>query len=101
VGPPAAHTISHLFPAIAFLGANGVDPDRGLTSNDPDEAEINSLMVRQARKKVAVADHTKLGVVASCLICPIESVDLLITDCDASPEAVKQFEACGIEVQCV
>lgn len=101
VGPPAAHTIGHLFPAIAFLGANGVDPERGLTSNDPDEAEINNLMVRQARKKVAVADHTKLGVIASCLICPIDSVDLLITDSAASPETVRQFEARGIEVQCV
>ena len=99
VGPAAAHTLKHLYPAIAFLGASGVDATRGLTCYDPDEADINSLMVGQAQRKVAVADHTKLGVAASCLICPIEEVDLLITDTGAAPDAVRPFEKKSIEVR--
>jgi DeoR family transcriptional regulator of aga operon len=99
VGPPAAATISSLYPAIAFLGATGVDSERGLTSYDPEEAAINQLIVRQARRKVAVADHTKLGIVASCLICSIEAVDLLITDSGATDAMVAPFAAAGTEVR--
>lgn len=99
VGPPAANTIGNLFPAIAFLGASGADATRGLTSFDPDEAQINNLMVRQAKKKIAVVDHTKLGVVASCLICPISDVDLLITDTGASDAAIAPFVKNGLEVR--
>ena len=99
VGPQASHTINQFFPTIAFLGASGVDSERGLTSYDPDEADINNLMVRQARRKVAVADHTKLGVVASCLICPIDAVDELITDCSASDESIQPFADRGIGVR--
>ena len=76
-----------------------MDSERGLTSYDPDEADINNLMVRQARRKVAVADHTKLGVVASCLICPIDAVDELITDCLASDESIQPFADRGIGVR--
>jgi DeoR family transcriptional regulator of aga operon len=99
VGPAAANTISHLYPAIAFLGASGVDAERGLTCYDPDEADINNLMVKQAQRKIAVADHTKLGVVASCLICPIEGVDILITDAQASDAAVQGFLDKRIDVR--
>jgi DeoR family transcriptional regulator of aga operon len=99
VGPAAANTLKHLYPSIAFLGAIGVDAERGLTCYDPDEADINSLMVRQAQRKVAVADHTKLGVVASSLICPIEDVDLIITDSAAPEELVRPFEQKKIEVR--
>jgi DeoR family transcriptional regulator, aga operon transcriptional repressor len=101
VGPAAAHTIAQFFPALVFLGASGVDAERGLTSYDPDEAAVNNLMVRQARRRVAVADHTKLGVVASALICPINALDLLITDSGARADEVEKLRARGLEVNCV
>ncbi len=99
VGPAATHTLKHLYPAIAFLGVTGVDAERGLTCYDPDEADVNALMVRQAQRKIAVADHTKLGVVASSLICPVEDVDMIITDSSAPEESLRPFEQKKIEVR--
>jgi len=37
-------------------------------------------MLRQAKRKIAVADHSKLGVIAKWLICPTDAIDMLTTD---------------------
>jgi DeoR family transcriptional regulator of aga operon len=56
-------------------------------------------MMRQARQKIVVADHRKIGATGTALICPIESVDILITDRGAPDEAVAPFVAKGIVVR--
>ena len=56
-----------------------------------DEVEINRSMVRQAKRKIAVADHRKLGVVTKWLICPTNAIDLLITDKGASDKMIAPF----------
>jgi DeoR family transcriptional regulator of aga operon len=56
-------------------------------------------MVHQAKKKIAVADHSKLGVVANWLICPTGDIDILITDIDATDKLVEPFLEKGIEVR--
>ena len=42
-------------------------------------------MMRQARQRIVVADHRKVGVAGAALIWPINDVDILITD-KATPE---------------
>jgi len=46
-------------------------------------------MVRQAKRKIAVADHSKLGVVTNWLICPTDAIDMLITDSGATAEMMR------------
>lgn len=99
VGPAAIQTLSAIFPDKAFIGVNGVDADHGATAYHPDEAALNSTMVRQSREKIIVADHSKLGVLATHLICRIKEISLIITDTGASNEAVAGFMQKGIEVR--
>ena len=44
----------------AFLGCNGVHPERGFTNTNLEEAEIKKVMVRAAREVYFLADHSKL-----------------------------------------
>lgn len=99
VGPLAAQSLEQVFVDKLFLGANGVDAERGLTCYHAAEAGANRVMVKQAKWKIAVADSSKLGVVATHRICAASQVDLLITDTRASDEVVKAFEAKGVEVR--
>jgi DeoR family transcriptional regulator of aga operon len=101
VGPAAVATVHSLFVDVLFIGVNGIDAERGLTCFNADEAEINLAMVRQAKRKIAIADHSKLGVVANWLICPTSSIDLLITDQGAPDKSVAAFRHHGVEVRCV
>lgn len=101
VGPAAIATMSKLFVNVLFLGVNGIDAQRGLTCLSPDEAEINATMVRQAKRKIAVADHSKLGVVSKWLICPIDAIDMLITDKGATKKMIAPFLEHGVKVRLV
>jgi DeoR family transcriptional regulator of aga operon len=98
VGTTATNALSRMFLDKAFIGANGIDAEKGLTCFSQEEADVNQTIVRQARQKIAVADHTKLGVVASSLICGIPEIDILITDTGATDEMVRPFTARGLKV---
>jgi DeoR/GlpR family transcriptional regulator of sugar metabolism len=99
VGPGAIQSVGEIFVDKVFVGVDGIHHEHGLTTSYPDQATIHRAMMRQARRRIVVADHRKLGVTASALICPIDSVDVLITDKGATDEALAPFLALGIEVR--
>ncbi|HVB58365.1 MAG TPA: DeoR/GlpR family DNA-binding transcription regulator [Candidatus Acidoferrales bacterium] len=101
VGSNAVENMRKTFVDIVFIGANAIDAATGLTCHNPEEAEVNRAMILQAKRKIAVADHSKLGKTAAWLICAIDEIDLLITDSGATDAQIAPFQAKGIEVKCV
>jgi len=99
VGAPAIAGVREVFLDRVFVGVNAVHAERGLTCHHPDEAAVNRALVAQARERVVVADRSKLGRVARCLICPTAEVHVLITDRDATDAEVAPFAERGIEVK--
>jgi DeoR family transcriptional regulator, aga operon transcriptional repressor len=97
-GPLARQTLSRLKLDIAFLGADGVDPEGGITAQHEGEAEVNALIAARARKVVVVADSTKLGKVSFALICSLSTIDTLVTDADAPDDVTEAIESAGVEV---
>lgn len=98
VGPLANASLDLLFADIMFIGVDGIDASQGLTCTNSAEAELLRKLVSHAKRKVAVADHSKLGMVSNWLLCKITEIDCLITDSGASDDAVAAFEKLGIEV---
>lgn len=98
-GPDAILTMGQIFVDIAFIGVNGITLDHGLTCFNRDEAALNATMVERAKRRIVVADHSKLSIVATHRICPVESVHVLITDSAASEDAVAPYIERGIEVR--
>jgi DeoR family transcriptional regulator, aga operon transcriptional repressor len=99
VGAAANYAMSQIFVDRVFLGVNGIDAHRGLTSGNSGEAAINRVMVAQARERIVVADNSKLGIVATHRFCAAEDVNLIITDTGASDETIAPFLEKGIEVR--
>jgi DeoR family transcriptional regulator of aga operon len=99
VGPGTVATISGVFVDLLFVGVNGIDAEQGLTCFNSDEMEINRSMVRQAKRCIAVADHSKLGVVANWQICTSDKIEMLITDTGATEQMIAPFIAKGIKVR--
>ena len=73
-----------------------VAPDVG---TDPDQATVHRAMMRQARQRIVVADHGKIGVVGRALIALASEINMLITDTGASQESIAPFVTRGLEVR--
>jgi DeoR/GlpR family transcriptional regulator of sugar metabolism len=99
VGPRALESVPHHFLDKFIFGASGVHPDRGITDRHTEEAALNRAMLKQAQTRVLVIDHTKLGVVSKCLVCPLQDIHIMITDNAASDEMVAPYRQKGIDVR--
>ena len=98
IGAAAINFLGDSFLDKLFLSVSGIDPERGTTTNQSDEALTFRAMVKQAKEIVVVADSSKLGVVTPSLICAIEDVDVLVTDAGASEAMVAAFTKKGVRV---
>ncbi len=98
-GGDAIRTVRQYFVDTAVIGVNGIDSDLGFTCFNADEAVLNAAMLEQARRRIVVADHSKLSAVATHQICPIEGVDILITDSGASDADVAPYRGRGTEIR--
>lgn len=101
VGPLANQAAGMLFSDVMFIGVDGIDAEQGLTCVHPQEAEFLREMARHTKRRVVVADHSKLGTVAKWLLCAAKEVETIITDRDASAEQVEPFRKKGIDVRLV
>lgn len=101
VNPFADLVLSRINADLALLGANGVDVHRGVTNVNVAEAEIKALFLKAARRRVLLADSTKIGKVALAKFADVEQIDLLITDHGADPEEVAALRERGLEVRLV
>ncbi|MGA8432085.1 MAG: DeoR/GlpR family DNA-binding transcription regulator [Candidatus Sulfotelmatobacter sp.] len=98
IGAAANNFLGDSFLDKLFLSVSGIDAERGTTTNESDEALTFRAMVKQAKQIIVVADSSKLGVVTPSLICPIDDVDVLVTDAGASDEVVEAFTQKEIKV---
>jgi DeoR family transcriptional regulator, aga operon transcriptional repressor len=86
---------------VAFLGVDGVDAVAGCTNYDPAGARVNAVLARRARKRIVLADATKIGRVALAQVCRMAEVDVLITDCRASLAQLEPLRRQGTAIACV
>jgi DeoR family fructose operon transcriptional repressor len=83
---------------VAFLGINGLTPERGLTTPDLEEARIKSAFVDAARRTVVLADHTKFGREDFGHVAPLSRIDTVITDSAIDNEHLLEIEMSGPDV---
>lgn len=99
VGPIALSTIAQINATKTFLGVDGISIQHGLTTPIQDEAEVARAMIAQTRGAlIVVADHTKIGVVAEFVTCPLHRVETIVTDAALDAEWREALDKRGIRV---
>jgi DeoR family transcriptional regulator, aga operon transcriptional repressor len=91
--------LSDIYMDRVFVSACGIDPARGITVIEPEEALTFRAMIQQSKQVILVADSSKIGVVTAAFICPTSSIHILITDKCAPEKAIAPFRERGIDVQ--
>jgi len=99
VNPLGTVLLERLRASVAFVGCNGVDPEVGVTNVNLPEAEVKRAMLLAARRRVIVADGSKVGEVELAKVCDIEEVHLIITDPSADPGVLTEIAAAGCQVE--
>lgn len=98
VGGMTTATFAGLAFDTVILTSGGVDVAAGVTEYEFDDAETKRAALASARRKIVVVDSSKLGAVAFVRLCPIDEVDVVVTDDEADPELVAALRAADVEV---
>lgn len=80
-----------------FMGTPGIC-DFGVMENDPLLIRSEQKLKKQSEKLVVLADSTKIGKRSNFIFCPLNEVDILITDSNADREVLRSFESKGVQV---
>ncbi|MGR2752951.1 DeoR/GlpR family DNA-binding transcription regulator [Agromyces arachidis] len=99
VGPAAIAQLAAIRPDIAFLGANGVSADFGLSTPDELEAEVKRAMVDRARLAVLLVDASKHDDEALQRFAGLDEVDVLITDAPPGGRLAAALADAEVEVR--
>lgn len=97
-GNVAIEVASRFNASKAILGASGVSIDRGIATPSEDKSALKRLMIRQSDEVIIVADHTKINRTSFIEVCPINDVDVLVTDELAPPDFIETLRQRGIRV---
>ena len=101
VGGMTTRTFDQLTFDTVVLTSGGVDVAAGVTEYEFDDAETKRAALRSARRVIIAADASKLGAVAFVQLCPIDDVDVVVTDTRAPAELVADLRAAGVDVMLV
>ncbi len=91
---PLAHVNAH----TVLLGCNGVDAAAGITNVNLPEADVKRRLLAAGRRRIVLADGSKLGAVHLARLCGTEDVDVVITGPSADPSVVDDLRQHEIEV---
>ncbi len=94
----ATRMLSDLVIDLAYLGANGISREHGLTTPDPAVAAVKSQVVASSRRRVFVGVHTKFGVSSFCRFADVGDFEALVTDSGLSATDAHRFSVMGPQV---
>lgn len=63
-----------------FFSGGGLDPVRGVSEPNPEQARLKRMMLQHAEWSCALLDHTKLGVQTDFYFAAAEELDVVVTD---------------------
>lgn len=99
-GPLALEHISRFHAGKMLIGVDGFDLEEGLTTPTMGMAGVERAMLAQTRGEViAMADSTKIGVVADVVICGLGELDAVMFD-DGVDQSVRD-EIVRLGLQCI
>ncbi|OEV04196.1 DeoR/GlpR family DNA-binding transcription regulator [Streptomyces oceani] len=83
---------------LAFIGANGISREHGLTTPDPAVSEVKSQALRAARRRVFAGMHTKFAAVSFCRFADVGDFDALVTSTGLPATEAHRYSLRGPQV---
>lgn len=97
-GIMADNNLQHYRFDKVFLGVDGFDLHKGITTFNEQEAQLNRLMCNAADQVIVVADSSKFGQYSNFVIGTVNQIDVLVTDNKLPLSYQEYLENIGIQV---
>ncbi len=81
-----------------IIGMRAISVEAGLTNDYLPEVMTDRTIIEMAPELIVVANHAKLGNVASAYVAPVERITTLVTDAAADPQKLALFRERGIRI---
>jgi DeoR family transcriptional regulator of aga operon len=98
VDPLAAMPLAQVNAHTVLLGCNGVDPVAGVTTMNLPEAAVKRRLLAAARRRIVLADASKLGTVHLAHLCALDEVDAVVTGPAPDARVVDELRARDVDV---
>lgn len=96
VGVQSSDMLRDVLVNVAILGACGIDPEFGMSSDDFDEAQTKKQMSKCASETLILTDSSKLNMRARHRVLPSDQIDIIVTN--GPPLEADIYKAHGIEM---
>ncbi|MFF9487699.1 DeoR/GlpR family DNA-binding transcription regulator [Streptomyces sp. NPDC014676] len=83
---------------LAFIGANGISREHGLTTPDPAVSEVKAQAVRASRRVVFAGVHTKFGAVSFCRFAEVGALEAIVTSTLLPASEAHRYSLLGPQV---
>lgn len=97
VGPLAVEAFSKLHADVAIMSSGGITLD-GITNSHGLLIDIQRAMIAAARVVIFCLDHTKFDRRSVSFLCPLDDVDVIVTNAGAPARLLADLRARGIDV---
>lgn len=97
-GPISNKSVKDIFIDKAFIGVGGLSLDSGFTDYHLGESEFRRIMIKHSKKSYALADHSKMEIIAIYKTADIHEIDTLITDNKTPKYLIEKLNEKGMEV---
>ncbi|HXB06579.1 MAG TPA: DeoR/GlpR family DNA-binding transcription regulator [Puia sp.] len=98
VGGEAIARIRQIKADICFLGVNAIDDEHGITDNDWEVVQVKKAMIESARRVICLTISEKMNSFQPFHVCPVEDLDMLITELPPDDPLLEPYRRKGIEI---
>lgn len=83
---------------LAYIGANGITVEHGLTTPDPAVMAVKQAAIQRSRRRILIGAHTKFGVRTFCRFAELKDFELTITGTELPAGVATAIAAGGTRV---
>lgn len=98
IGPLAEKNLVNFYADKVFLGVDGFDTLKGISTPILEEAYLNQLMIEYAHEVIVVTDSSKFQRRSLAFICGLNKIKTVITDSGISEIDKRRLEYANIKV---
>ena len=98
IGHDAIRFFRNIRADIYFMGICSIHPTIGVTTINYEESEVKKAIVEVSKQVIAITPHERINTAEAFFICPLSSVDIIITDEEGIATTRESLKDTGIRV---